>query len=110
MATGRLYQLTVVSPALDREHARIREAVETHSGGDFVEVWKQAAAVPGAKAAGGDIPFSVGYLFSTTSLPSEMGFGLLDRDASLLIEVTTLHWEDRMSVARNWLERHRVSG
>lgn len=110
MENGKLFLLTVVSPALDMEHARIREAVQVHSEGDFVEVWKQTATVRGAKAAGEQIPFAVAYLFSTTSHPSEMGFGLLARDSYLLIEVTTLHWHEKMSVAKHWLERHRESG
>lgn len=107
MAKPRLYLLTVVSPALEPEHANIRRAVEHHSDGDFVEVFKQAAGVPGAKAAKVDIPFTVAYLFSTTKLPSEVGFGLLDRDRYLLVEVTTTHWAEGFSVARNWLDRHR---
>lgn len=107
MAKARLYQLTVFSPSLQPEHANIARAVEYHSSGDFVEVFKQAAGIPGAKASGADIPFTVAYLFSTTKLPADMGFGLLDRDSYLLAEVTGLHAEQRLSVARNWLKRHQ---
>lgn len=99
--------LTVVSPALDAEHSRIRDAVMHHSDGDFVEVFKQVATVPGAKAMGQEIPFTAAYLFSTTKLPREMGFGLLDRDRYFLVEVGTTNWESGLSVGRSWLEKHR---
>ncbi len=106
MSRPRLYLLTVISPALQREHMSILEAVKHHSDGDYVEVFKQSAGIPGAKASGGDIPFTVAYMFSATTHPREMGFGLLDRDAYLLVEVTGLHEEQRLSVAHNWLKRH----
>lgn len=108
MSKPRLYLLTVVSPALDAEHANIKAAVEFHSDGDCVEVFKQAASIPGAKASGGEIPFTVAYLFSTTKLPREMGFGLLTRDRYFLVEVVAVSKEDGFSVAKNWLDRHRV--
>ena len=107
MAKPRLYLLTVISPALDPEHANIVRAVEAHSDGDFKQVFTQAAAMPGAKASGADIPFTAAYLFSTTRLPSEMSFGLLDRDRYLLVEVTSTHWAEGLGVARDWLDRHR---
>lgn len=107
MRKPRLYQLTVFSPALQTEHASIQRAVEFHSDGDFVEVFKQIAAMPGAKASGADIPFVVAYLFSTTKYPSEMGFGLLDRDHYFLVGVEASCWESGAIRARNWLERHR---
>lgn len=107
MSRAHLYCLTVISPSLQAEHVSIRDAVTHHSDGDFVEVFKQAAAIPGAKASGGEIPFTVAYLFSTTKKPSEMGFGLLSRDSYLLIEVTTNHWAEGLAVARGWLDRHR---
>lgn len=110
MARPRLYLLVVISPALQQEHATITRAVEFHSDGDFVQVFQQAASMPGAKAAGTDIPFSVGFLFSTTKPPSEMGFQFQSRDRYLLIEVTTNHWAQDLSVARNWLDRHREPG
>lgn len=108
MSKPRLFLLLVVSPSLEAEHARVRDAVQFHSDGDFTEVFKQAAALPGAKATGAEIPFTVGYLFSTTTHPGDMGFGILDRDRMLLIEVTSFHREAGLSVAGGWLDRHRV--
>lgn len=110
MRKARLYQLTVFGPALDAEHSSIQRAVEYHSDGDFVEVFKQVASLPGAKASGAEIPFTVAYLFSTTSYPSEMAFGLLDRDRYFLVEVEANCWELGANRARLWLERHREPG
>ncbi len=107
MAKPRLYLLTVISPSLQPEHASVLEAVTHHSDGDFCEVFKQAAAMPGAKSSGAEIPFVVAYLFSTTSLLREVGFPLLDRDRYLLVEVTATHWAEGLSVAHGWLDRHR---
>lgn len=108
MRKPRLYQLTVFSPSLEPEHASIQRAVEFHSDGDFVEVFKQAAAMLGAKASGGEIPFVVAYLFSTTKFPSEMAFGLLDRDHYFLVEVEPNCWESGSVRSRQWLDRHQV--
>lgn len=110
MAKARLYQVTIFSPSLQQEHAEIVRAVEFHSDGDFVEVFKQTGAMPGAKASGAEIPFSVAYLFSTTKRPSEMGFALLDRDHYFLVEVEASCWESGAGRARQWLDRHRESG
>ncbi|MDQ3159455.1 MAG: hypothetical protein M3Q51_00345 [Pseudomonadota bacterium] len=107
MAKPRLYLLTVISPSLQPEHASVRDAVMHHSDGDFCEAFKQVVAMPGAKASGAEIPFVVAYLFSTAALPSEMGFPVLDRDRYFLVEVTTTSWAQGLSVARNWLDRHR---
>ena len=108
MRKPRLYQLTVFGPELQAEHAGIQRAIEYHSDGDFVEVFKQVAALPGAKASGADIPFVVSYLFSTTSYPNEMAFGLLERDRYFLVEVQANCWELGANRARLWLERHRI--
>lgn len=110
MAKARLYQLTVFSPSLQPEHANIARAVEYHSSGDFVEVFKQAAGIPGAKASGADIPFTVAYLFSTTTHPKDMAFGLLARDSYFLVEVEASCAELGAARASQWVARHRVSG
>lgn len=110
MSRPRLYLVTVWSPSLQKEHAEIVRAVEHHSDGDFVEVFKQVGAMPGAKASGADIPFTVAYLFSTTKEPHEMGFALLDRDHYFLVEVGTSCSELGSVRARQWLDRHRGFG
>lgn len=105
----RQYLLIVFSPAADADHANILKAVQFHSGGDFVEVFKQAATVRGGAPKGQDVPFTVAYLFSTSSLPNQMGFGTLDRDRYLLVQLAPggWHWHEKLSVAHQWLDRHR---
>ena len=105
----RLFLLVVISPALDTEHANILEAVKHHSGGDYVEAFKQA--LPPSKSASdrSEYPFTVGYLFKTDRRSDEMAFGLLSRDSYLLVEVSADYARDEhLSVARDWLRRHRT--
>ena len=101
------FLLVVQSPALQAEHARIKDAVHYHSGGDYIEVFKETSAPRGSKASGTEIPFTVAYLFSTETHPTEMGFGLLTGDTYLLLEVGATNWADGFSRVRLWLDRHR---
>jgi hypothetical protein len=103
----RNFLLIVDSPELDPEHVKIVRAVEYHSGGDFIEVFKHTSAARGSKSSGSSIPFVVAYFFSTETHPSEMGFGLLNGDRYLLLEIGGLCWLDGYSRARNWLERRQ---
>ena len=101
------FLLIVQSPALQTEHAAIKDAVQYHSLGDFIEVFKETSAPRGARASGVEIPFFVAYLFSTQNHPSEMGFGLLTGDRHVLLEVGSTTWVDGFSRVRDWLDRHR---
>lgn len=101
------FLLIVQSPALQAEHAAIKEAVQHHSLGDFIEVLKETSAPRGSRSSGTEIPFVVMYLFSTETPPSKMGFGLLTGDRYVLTEVGSATWVDGFSRVRDWLDRHR---
>jgi hypothetical protein len=101
------FLLIVQSPALQGEHKSIVDAVSFHSGGDFIEVLKETSAPRGTRAAKAEIPFVVAYLFSTETPPSQMGFGLLNGDRHVLLEVGSATWVDGFSRVRGWLDRHR---
>ncbi len=101
------FLLIVQSPALQAEHAIIKEAVQHHSLGDFIEVLKETSAQRGSKASGTEIPFVVAYLFSTETPLSQLGFGLLTGDRCVLVEVGSTTWVDGYSRVRDWLDRHR---
>ena len=101
------FLLVVQGPALQAEHANIKEAVRHHSDGDFIEVFKETSAPRGSRASGVEIPFTVMYLFSTETPPSRMGFGLLTGDRYVLLEVGSATWVDGFSRVRAWLDRHR---
>jgi hypothetical protein len=101
------FLLVVHSPALQAEHRNIVDAVQHHSLGDFIEVFKETSAPRGSRASGTEIPFVVAYLFSTETPPSKMGFGLLNGDRHLLLEVGQATWVDGFSRVRDWLDRRR---
>jgi hypothetical protein len=100
------FLLLVSSPELQKEHSSIVDALQFHSGGDFVEVLKETSAPRGTKASGVAIPFVVAYLFSTETPASKMGFGLLNGDRYVLLEVGEAGWVDGFSRVRAWLDRH----
>lgn len=102
----RNFLLVVQGPELDPEHANITATIERHSGGDFVEVFKQNFAERGARAAGKPIPFVIAYFFSTETHPADLDFGLLNGDRSVLLEIGGLCWVEGLSRSRAWLERH----
>jgi hypothetical protein len=101
------FLLIVQSPALQGEHKVIVDAVSFHSGGDFIEVFKETSAPRGTRASKAEIPFVVAYLYSTETPPSKMGFGLLNGDRHVLLEVGSATWADGFSRVRAWLDRHR---
>lgn len=101
------FLLIVQSPALQVEHKALVDAVSLHSGGDYLELLKETSAPRGTRAAKAEIPFVVAYLFSTETPPSKMGFGLLNGDRYVLLEVGSTSWVDGFSRARDWLDRHR---
>lgn len=103
----REFLLFVQSPALQPEHSSILKSVEHHSSGDFIEVFKETSAARGTKSAKAEIPFVVGYLFSTETPPSQMGFGLLTGDRYVLLQVGRANWVDGFSRVRAWLDRHQ---
>ena len=103
----REFLLIVQSPALQNEHRSIVDAVSHHSEGDYLELFKETSAARGTRSAKDEIPFIVGYLFSSETHPSKMGFGLLNGDRYILLEVGTANWVDGYSRARDWLDRHR---
>ncbi len=102
----KTFLLLVSSPELQDEHSNIVKAVQFHSDGDFVEVFKETSAPRGTKTSGLAIPFMVAYLFSTEKLPSKMGFGLLTGDRYILLEVGQSTWVEGFSRVRAWIERH----
>ena len=105
MRTPKTFLLAFFSPALALEHSRLVEAIQHHSDGDYVEVYKQAST----PQKGIPTPFTILYLFTTTKYASEMGFPTLNGDKYFLVEVSPdlQHWHDGLSVAHNWLERHK---
>lgn len=102
----RSFLLLISSPELQEPHARIVQALQFHSDGDFIEILKQTSAPRGAKVSGEPIPFVVAYLFSTETPPSQMSFGTLTHDRYVLVEVGQATWVDGFSRVRAWLERH----
>lgn len=102
----KTFLLLISSPELQEPHTRIVEALQFHSGGDFIEILKQTSAPRGTKASGAPIPFVVAYLFSTETPPLKMGFGLLTHDRYVLLEVGQATWVEGFSRVRAWLEKH----
>jgi hypothetical protein len=100
------FLLIVQSPDLQPEHKNILEAVQHHSLGDFIEVFKETSAPRGSRATGFATPFTVAYMLSTETPPSQMGFGLLNGDRYLLLELGERCWIDGYARARSWLDRH----
>jgi hypothetical protein len=107
----RMYLLVFTSPALQPEHAEVIRALERESGGNMVEVFKQANSLPGAKGRGEPIPFTAAYLFTSPNPPSEVGFPAMNGDRFLLIAIRepTAFWAHGLSVARAWLDRQEAA-
>lgn len=104
MKEAKTYLLAFFASDLQREHARLLEAVKYHSDGDFVEVAKHAGSAKPKEP----VTFSAVYLFTTTKPPSEIGIPLLRGDRYLLIQVQSglHHAHHNLSVAHAWLDRH----
>lgn len=96
----RKFLLVVLVPKKEPEHETIKRAVEHHSEGDFQLAFLQAGKKP-------DVPFVIGYLFTSEADPRNMGFGLLNQDSFLLVELGDHYAEAQLSVAASWLRRHQ---
>lgn len=95
------YLAVFILPAPKPENARIRDALEYHSGGDF-----KMAFTYGAKGQSSII----GYLFTTNKPLYEIGFGtaVLNEDSFLLLELGDLCAEQGLNVAYQWMQAHRA--
>ncbi|MDQ3039742.1 MAG: hypothetical protein M3R16_08100 [Pseudomonadota bacterium] len=96
----RKYLVVFNVPKSEPEHASIKEALQDHSAGDFQLAFMHAGPKP-------DRPFVVAYLFTSDRHPRNMGFGLLNEDAYLLVEIGDGFAARHMSRAEDWLRKHR---
>ncbi len=94
------YLAVFVVPKTESEHQHIRAAIDHHSCGDFQMVFMQVGPKP-------DLQFTVSYLFTSDKPPHEMGFGLLNGDQHLVVEVGEWTFVDGSVRAQEWLRKHR---
>lgn len=95
----RRYLAIFILPEPKAEHALIERAVAHHSGGDY----KRAFIHANRDGSG-----VVGYLFTSNTVPWQMGFGLLNGDKELIVEVGDLYSEVGHNVAGAWLRGHKL--
>lgn len=81
-------------PVPQKEHAEIEKAVAYHSDGDYKRAFLNA------NRDGSGI---VGYVFTSNTVPWKMGFGLLNGDTKLIVEVGDKYCEDGHNIAGAWL-------
>lgn len=96
----RKFLVIFVLPVAQAEHARIAAAVKDHSDGECQIAFTWAAPKPDKSAV-------VAYLFTSEIHPGDMGFGLLNQDSFLLVELGDLCAEKGMNVAAAWMRRRR---
>ena len=84
------------------EHANIKRAIEHHSDGDYQHALTHAGPRP-------DLPFVIAYLFTSGTDAREMGFGLLNGDNVIVVEVGDNFQVIGSSMAEQWLRNHRSS-
>jgi len=84
-------------PRLQREHVKIKEAIESH-GGNLQVAFEHAGPKP-------EVATVIGYFFVSDKFPSEMGFPLLNGDKHFVVEVGDQFWIDGNARALQWFER-----
>lgn len=94
----RKYLAIFFLPVPQKEHAEIEKAVAYHSDGDYKRAFLNANR---------DGSGVVGYLFTSNTVPWQMGFGLLNGDTKLIVEIGDKYSEDGHNIAAAWLRSHQ---
>ena len=96
----RKYLVIFMFPTMKKENAWVKDALESHSGGDFKMVFTY-----GIK----EQPSIVGFFFTTSKPHFEIRFGnsVLNEDSYLLVEVGDRCSEQNLNVAYQWMQSHK---
>lgn len=94
----RRFLAVFLLPKLETEHAAIVDCVRAHSEGDFKQIFATAN-----RSEGG----ALGYVFTSDTPPWQMGFGLLNPDRVLVVELGNQYSETGLNVAGAWLRAHQ---
>lgn len=92
---GRRFLAVFLLDKPQPEHARIKDAIAHHSDGDYKLAFTHGAG-------------TVAYLFSSNTHPRDMGFGVLNQDSYLVVEVGDVCSEQHLNVAASWIYDHRT--
>lgn len=101
MRETKRYLAVFFIPKQEQEHASIAAAIKHHSDGDYQLVHMQVGQRP-------DVPFTVAYLFTSGTPPWEMGFGLLNGDKHVIVEVGDRSFVSGSNLAEKWLREHET--
>ena len=99
MLETRKYLAVFFVPKTDLEHVHIKLAIEHHSDGDCQMAFMQAGPRP-------DVPFVIAYLVTSGTDAREMGFGLLNGDRVIVVEIGDNFQVVGSNLAEEWLRKH----